>query len=183
MFTYTNKSLGNVKDLNNRLKQQATHTSSNVSKLRSLKANGILNTMNRQQIGTPDKHQSMLVGIRKRSRAPSPVKQQSPLQKRATKRMSSTKKDPRIRKAMTSTLNQSFFGMAKKPLTYTPQNELEETKDSVFRENSKIIKESITKRGKVIEEVTVPEYNINKKWYAYERKQGTDFKLPSMLNK
>jgi hypothetical protein len=182
MFTYTNKSRGNVKDLNNRLKQQATHPSSNVSKLRSLKANGILNNMNHQQFGNPSKHQTMLVGIRKRSRAPSPVKQKSPLQNQATKRMSSTNKDPR-RKAITSTLNQTFFGSAKKPKSYTPQNELEEIKSNMFKENGKFIKESFTKRGKIIEEVTVPEYDINKKWYAFEKKQGKDFKLPSMLNK
>lgn len=179
MFAYTNKSIGKVKDLNNRLKQQVIEQNSKGAKLRSLKTNvGFDNK--RQQFGNPaNKPQSILVDIRRKDGVATPVKHQSPLQKRVTMRMNTTSRKPR--KSVITSMQTSFFGNVKKPLFLTPNNELEEIKSAVYEESTKSIKANLMRRGTIKAEVTIPEYDIHKKWYEYEKKIGKDFKLPSSL--
>lgn len=178
MFAYTNKSIGKVKDLNNRLKQQVIEQSSKNPKLRSLKTNVGFDSK-RQQFGNSIKPQSMLVDIRRKDGVATPVKHQSPLQKRVSMRMNTTSRKPR--KAAITSLATSFFGNIKKPLQYTPHNELEEIKSAAYEESTKSIKANIMRRGTIKAEVTIPEYDLHKQWYEYEKKIGKDFKLPSSL--
>jgi hypothetical protein len=83
---------------------------------------------------------------------------------------------------MIRTMQTSFFGSPQKPLQYrTPKAELEEIKSNANEESRDDLMASRKRmdRVKVKPEVTIPEFEIHKKWYEYEKKIGKETKVPS----
>ena len=79
----------------------------------------------------------------------------------------------------------SFFGSPRESSKYrTPLGQLDEVQSN-RHENSKSdiqsIKVKITNQKATKPEVTISEYEINKKWYEYEQKQGKEKKWNSVL--
>ncbi|CAI2360294.1 unnamed protein product [Moneuplotes crassus] len=185
MYKYTNQSFGNVKNLNKRLRQQVS-MSQEEGPFRFRHKNDINNTQlltkRSKFYNTSDKTKSVVRNSLSRFKPPSSTKGATQITRKSKIRARTIiSKDKRY-----SAMNviKSFFGSAKtspsfkknskeihnneKPLSVSPK-----------RTSSKMsTRKNFTKKSTIKDQVTISEYEINKKWHEYENVK-MKYNLPS----
>ena len=184
MFSHNDRYYGKIQELNNQFRFQAKEeTTPGRFKLQSLKTNIGLSSLKRKtfSVNSPEKRINISSNNQARGNN-TPVSNMSPIQRKVTVRISTTKWAPR--KAETINKRHSFFGSTKNSPLIKAQ--IEDDHDDKVSEDSMedvtTIRETTKFIGKATKpEVTVSEYDISKKWYEYEKKIGNDLKFTSSL--
>ncbi|CAI2360321.1 unnamed protein product [Moneuplotes crassus] len=186
MYKYTNQSIGNVKSLNKRLRHQVTMIPEDAPYQFGKKGSP-------RKIPFPSKSTKLYDNTKRRksvmgsniSRFAPPSSQNlaPPIKRKSTVRAQTIGAAERTPSAM-NVIN-SFFGSTKSSPKYKNGSKgIHEEEKSLEmtpkRSNPKMrISKNFVKQTTIKEEVTISEYEINKKWYDYEKKTGKDFSLPS----
>lgn len=183
MFKYTNQSMGNVKDLNQKLRQQVTMAPGDSRLQFGRKKNSQVAPLLSQKTTIPSSssQRKRVISSISNFQGSKSSKLSVPQSGRKSSNRSKTIVT-RGRKASAMNVIKNFFGSTKKALSPNFSKKNYEGIKIQEREKPKrrsLGKHNFTKQNTIKPEVTISEYEINKKWYDYEKRKGKDYSLQS----
>ena len=165
----TQKSLNKIREVNDQYRSKAKEqvTSKNI-KLRSLQTNAGIGAFRRKNVvsGSPEKRQSMLIAFNDTRPNATPFYTNSPLQKKMTVRINTTKKQPRkseILRFGTSLMSTNDSSKLRSPMgefSSFKKHALAPPQES--KQELSTIKEKLRTQNTIKPEVTISEYDITK---------------------